>query len=362
VITAPANADTPPSSSSTPSSEQAALPLDEARASVKAQATGTPVGVEAATTPTSREIANPDGTFTLTQSLAPVRKYTGGTWKALDATLVRHTDGTITPTLTTDDLTLSGGGSGPLATIKNLGRSMSLSLPTSVTALPAPTLDGPTATYSEVLPDVDLEVTADAQGGFSEVLVVKNAQAAANPALTTLTFPVQAHNVALSADTAGNIQAKDTTGRTVFSAPAPLMWDSATREPSAAILSEPSDADGSMSPAPGTGDPVTSSVRSPGVNAHVAQVQAQYVSGAIRLTPDTGLLTGASTVYPLYIDPSYTASGGKLQNWTYVDSHWPDTSYWGTTNSEGLRVGYNGWDAPYYKAETFVKLSVSSQI
>jgi microcystin-dependent protein len=108
------------------------------------------------------------------------------------------------------------------------GRSLTLSLPTAVASLPAPTLDGPTATYANILPDVDLKVTADTQGGFSEVLVVKNAHAAANPALATLDFPTHTHNVALSADAAGNIRAKDTTGRTVFSAPAPLMWDSAT--------------------------------------------------------------------------------------------------------------------------------------
>lgn len=352
VITPPANADTPPPSSAAPSSGKAdQLPLDEAHASLKAQATGKPVAVEAATTSTDREVANPDGTFTLTQSLAPVRKYTGGKWQALDATLVRHADGTVTPAVSTSALTLSGGGSGPLAQMDDHGKSLTLSLPASLGSLPAPTLDGPTATYANVLPAVDLKVTADAQGGFSEVLVVKNARAAANPALAALDFPTRAHGVALSADAAGNIRAKDTTGRTVFSAPAPLMWDSATTAPKTAARSDP-----------GAGDPAASSAHAPGAHAHVAPLHAEYASGAIRLAPDKGLLTGASTVYPLYIDPSYTASGGKLQSWTYVDSHLPSTSYWDTTNSEGLRVGYNGWLAPYYTAESYAKLSVSSQI
>jgi hypothetical protein len=126
VITPPANADTPPPTSPASSSGKADhLPLDEAHASLKAQATGKPVAVDAATTPTAREVANPDGTFTLTQSLAPVRKYTGGKWKALDATLVHHTDGTITPALSTSGLTLSGGGTGPLAQMNDHGRSLS---------------------------------------------------------------------------------------------------------------------------------------------------------------------------------------------------------------------------------------------
>ncbi|WP_031514937.1 LamG-like jellyroll fold domain-containing protein [Streptomyces sp. NRRL F-5123] len=352
----PANADTPPPPAT--SDPASAGPLDGPHASLKAQATGKPVTVDAATTPTTQEVANPDGTFTRTESVAPIRKYTGGAWKPLDADLVRRSDGTLTPALTTDELTLSGGGSGPLAQMKDLGRSLSLSLPTSIPSLPTPTLDGRTATYTDVLPDIDLKVTADPQGGFSEVLVVKNAQAAANPALTTLNFPANTHNVTLSADAAGNIRAKDTSGNTVFAAPAPLMWDSATTTSSKARA-----LDAPAGPrVPGTGDPAASTAQAPGPDAHVASLTARVASGAIRLTSDSGLLTGASTVYPLYIDPSYTASGGKLQNWTYVDSHWPDTSYWGTTNSEGLRVGYNGWDAPYYTAESFAKLSVSSQI
>ncbi|MFI0900302.1 FG-GAP-like repeat-containing protein [Streptomyces sp. NPDC020983] len=356
----PANADTPPvASASAPAST---APLDEAHASLKAQATGKPVAVGAATTPTAQEVANPDGTFTLTQSVAPVRKYTSGGWKSLDADLARRSDGAVAPALTTDGLTLSGGGNGPLAEMKDLGRSLSLSLPTSIPSLPTPSLDGPTATYSDVFPDVDLKVTADAQGGFSEVLVVKNAQAATNPALATLSFPAHTDAVTLSADAAGNIRAKDTSGNTVFAAPAPLMWDSATTESATTAFSATSDVAEAPSGAPDPGDPGASSAEAPGPNAHVAPVQAEYTSGTIKLTTDADLLTGTSTVYPLYIDPSYTASGGKLQNWTYVDSHWPDNSYWDTTDSKGLRVGYNGWDAPYYKAEAFAKLSVSSQI
>ncbi|MEV0093697.1 FG-GAP-like repeat-containing protein [Streptomyces sp. NPDC050738] len=331
--------------------------LDEDSASAKAQATGAAVDVDAATTPTEQEVANPDGTFTLTQSVAPVRKYAGGAWKKLDATLVKRGDGTIGPALSTSGLTLSGGGDGPLAAMRDLGRSLSLGVPDALGSLPAPTLDGPTATYAEVLPSVDLKITADAQGGFSEVLVVKTAQAAANPALATIAFPAAAKHVSLATDTAGNFTAKDPVGRTIFAAPAPLMWDSATSATTSASRSASVTAGSDMD-----GSSTGSSETEPGAGAHVAPVAASYGDNAIQLTPDTDLLTGSSTVFPLYIDPSYTAAGGKLTGWTWVSSSTPNTSNWGTTDAAGLHVGYQGWETPYHKSRTYARLSVDSRL
>ncbi|MGW5352369.1 FG-GAP-like repeat-containing protein [Streptomyces sp. NPDC004031] len=338
----------------------------EADASAKAVATGQTVSVESATTSTEVESANPDGTFTLTQNAVPVRKYTGGAWKSLDATLARRSDGTVAPVLSTIDLSLSGGGSGALAVMKDGGSSLSLTLPTSIGDLPVPTLSGSGATYADVLPGVDLAVTVDKQGGFSESLVVKNATAAANPALAKLTFTTQTKNVTPATDTAGNFTAKDAIGRTVFSAPAPTMWDSATGTAGGAAQSR---AATSTADEGGSGDPETSSTAAPGAGAHVAPVQAVYTDGAgpgttagtIALTPDADLLTGTSTVYPLYIDPPY-AAGGSSQGYTYTNSYYHSSSFWNTKDSEGLRVGYNGWDSPYYKANAYVRMSVSSKI
>ncbi|MEH0579108.1 MULTISPECIES: LamG-like jellyroll fold domain-containing protein [Streptomyces] len=340
---AAARADAAPEASSSP------LPLDEARASAKAQATGKAVAVQAATTPTESETANPDGTFTLTQSIAPVRKYASGAWKPLNATLVRRSDGTVVPSLATADLTLSGGGDGPLAVMKDHGRSLSLTAPASIGSLPVPSLDGSSATYSDVLAGVDLKVTADAQGGFSEVLVVKNAAAAANPALDTLVFPAKTKNVTLAVDKAGNIAAQDATHRTVFSAPAPQMWDSAT-----AKAAGPS--------ALSAGKTAASDTDKPGAGAHIAPVAAAYASGGIRLTPNAGLLSSSSTVYPVYIDPTYSAAGGTVSSWTWVNSAFPDTSFWKDTSSTGMHVGYEGWETPYHKSQAYAKFSVDSRL
>ncbi|MFF3208096.1 FG-GAP-like repeat-containing protein [Streptomyces sp. NPDC002962] len=325
------------------------LPLDEARASRKAQSTGKAVTVAAATTPTESKVANPDGTFTLTQSVAPVRKYASGAWQNLDATLSQRSDGTVVPTLTTTDLTLSGGGDGPLAVMKDHGRSLSLTAPASLGTLPSPLLDGSSATYSDVLDGVDLKVTADAQGGFSEVLVVKNAEAAANPALATLDFPATTKNVALTVDAAGNIAARDATDRAVFSAPAPTMWDSAT-----AMAAVPGSLSASRSAASGTDEPAA--------GAHIAPVAASYSSGKIRLTPDAGMLSASSTVYPVYIDPTYSAAGGTVSSWTWVNSAAPNTSFWKDTSSTGMHVGYQGWETPYHDSRAYAKFTVDSRL
>ncbi|MGQ4361726.1 FG-GAP-like repeat-containing protein [Streptomyces sp. SAS_272] len=334
----------------TPEASSPQLPLDEARASAQAQASGKTVAVATATTPTVSEVANPDGTFTMTQAVAPVRKYASGTWKPLDSTLVQRSDNTVAPVLATADLALSGGGEGPLAVMKDRGRSLSLAAPASIGKLPSPTLDGSSATYRDVLDGVDLKVTADAQGGFSEVFVVKNSAAAADPALTTLVFPAETKNATLAVDKVGNIAVRDTAQRTVFSAPAPLMWDSAL----AKAVVGPTALSAAKAAASDTDEP--------GAGAHIAPVAAAYASGGIRLTPDAGLLSSPSTVYPVYIDPTYSAAGGAVSSWTWVNSAYPNTSFWKDTSSTGLHVGYEGWETPYHKSRAYAKFSVDSRL
>src|SRR5215831_3389046 len=100
--------------SSAPSS--AVHPHGEAWAMAQARSSGRPVAVPKDETATDTVTANPDGTLTLTRASAPLRKRSGGTWRNLDATLRRGADGKVSPAVTTSGLTLSGGGTGPMAT------------------------------------------------------------------------------------------------------------------------------------------------------------------------------------------------------------------------------------------------------
>ncbi|MFE2067302.1 hypothetical protein ACFXDH_33815 [Streptomyces sp. NPDC059467] len=91
-------------------------------------------------------------------------------------------------------MSFSGGGDSAFATIEKDGRSLALDWPGR---LPKPKLDGSTATYPNVLDGVDLKVTASAEG-FSHVLVVKNAKAAADPEPAKLRLPLDTTSVQLT--------------------------------------------------------------------------------------------------------------------------------------------------------------------
>ncbi|WP_433374766.1 LamG-like jellyroll fold domain-containing protein [Streptosporangium sp. CA-115845] len=201
--------------------------------------------------------------------------------------------------------------------------------------LPAPTLTGDTATYSDVLQGVDLRIVADAQGGFSHVLVVRDAAAAANPALRRLTVATQAKGVDLSADGAGNITGKDSVGQVVLTAPAPMAWDSA--RPAAVAKGVASDA---------LEQRLASTIRGPGEAAKVMPIRTTVTTGRIDLVPSQELLTGADTVYPVYIDPTFTwsATGTKNNGWATVSYDHPSSNFWKKTpDPQGrMQVGNSG--------------------
>jgi hypothetical protein len=284
--------------------------------------------VSGATTPTDTLAANPNGTLTLNRSQAPVRKLISGVWKNLDASLKANSDGSISPAITSSALRLSGGGNGPLATMTSAGRSLAISLPLT---LPTPRLSGTTATYSDVLSGVDLQVTVNIQGGLSEVLIVHDATAAKNPALKTLTLATRTSGVTLTADGAGNIAANDQAGQGVFTAPAPMMWDS----------TKPAKAAAAVGIDPATGRPVGSTVNGPGEAARTATVTVAATKSGITLTPNQSLLTAPTTTYPVFIDPTFnpTKSG-----WASVSEYYPSTNYWNNTpDPQGyMQVGNSG--------------------
>ncbi len=299
----------------------AAAPDGAQTASEKAQDTGVPVPIPELTDSFSTVTAQPDGTFQKNLSDVPERISRDGGWVNVDATLHTNTDGSLSPAASFAPLTLSGGGSGPLAVLHQDQASLSLTWPSS---LPAPTVAGATATYPDVLPGVDLQVTADTLGGMTDVLVVKTAQAADNPALTTLTLGTQTSTgLTLQSDAGNNVDVLDTDGQALFHSPGPMMWDSTTTTTSGTASS--------TAAAPASG---------PGPGAQVKPVSVQATTNSVTLTPDAGLLTGPATQYPVYIDPAWT--GGQTY-YAWVQQAYPNSSNWNTTDNGEPAVGYCGW-------------------
>src|SRR5215472_5849687 len=176
--------------------------LQVARA--RAAATRQPVVIPDMTTASSLTTANPDGSLTRVQALGPVRALRGGKWQNLDPALAFGPKGMVVPAVTWAGLKLSGGGPGPLALITSYGHRLALSLPGI--RLPAPMLAGATAVYRNVLPGVDLQLTATGLGGVSTVLAVKDANAARDPRLgSLLRLTVSAPGLRVSASGAGSL-------------------------------------------------------------------------------------------------------------------------------------------------------------
>jgi hypothetical protein len=317
----------------------------------RAEASGKPVAVTALTTGTTEVTARPDGRLALTEHVLPVRVRRGAAWVPVDTSLRRNADGSWSAAAVPGDrVRLSGGGTGPLATIEAGGTRLGLSWPGR---LPVPVVAGSSVTFRNVLPGVDLVVTATSAeaGGFREVLVVRTAAAAANPALSHLVFPVT--GARLSAGPGGALTAVPPGGGGYYGAAAPVMWDSSAVPPSAGAGSRraaaaAARAAGAVLAPPGLGS--VSSARSPGPGARVARVAAgvSRQGAALSLAPAAAMLASASTKFPVFIDPTfqwYPFTTGR-QHFDEVQSACPNASHYDTTDTAdywSLGVGYDGW-------------------
>ncbi|MEV0695093.1 LamG-like jellyroll fold domain-containing protein [Streptomyces sp. NPDC050388] len=317
------------------------------------------MAVDEATTQSSEVFANPDGTFTQEMNAAPVRaRRDDGTWAPIDNTLVREADGSVRTKNTTVGLTFSGGGSGDgLVTLEDKGHELQLGWPT---ALPEPRLDGNTATYAGVLPDVDLKLTA-LSSGYTSVLVVKTAEAAGNPALSKIDMTVSSGGLGIAPTADGGFVARDSDGTPVFESPAGRMWDSAgdipasvpaaTRSASTAssteaeAKNEPEAMQAAPLPAAG-GEPDPE--EGPGSGDAAAKLPLKVTGTTLEITPDPALLRGEDTVFPLYIDPP--TKGITLGDWTALASN--GTKYWEFDGDKGVGrcsnyAGYLCSNSPY---------------
>jgi hypothetical protein len=226
-----------------------AAPLSEAQAQAKAARTGKPVEVTALRTAYETTWARPDGMLQRRIHSTPVRAEVDGHWRQIDTTLAR-TDNGWSPRATNVRMTFSAGareggehadrGAGirrapllapadtttpgnALVTLTTGGHDIVLTWPGPI---PAPIIDGSRALYPEILPGADLVLTAD-DGGFAQLIVLKNRQAASDPRVAQLSYGLSSPDLSFSLDpTTGIVSAADLGGEEVAVSPTPLMWDS----------------------------------------------------------------------------------------------------------------------------------------
>ncbi|MEU6310697.1 LamG-like jellyroll fold domain-containing protein [Streptomyces sp. NPDC047014] len=326
---APATATASPAASAGGTTAQQETP--ETLALAEAKQTGKEVPVAAMRQEAGDVVAKPDGSLLATVYTKPVRTLKGGAWRDIDTSLRTTDDGSVTPGATLPDLAFSGGGSQPLVRIAHAGKEVRLTWPKP---LPAPVLDGDTAEYRSILPDVDLRLTAT-ETGFTQLIVVKTSAAAKNPALDELKLGLSAPGLTTSQGTGGVLKMTDAAGGTVFEAPKPVMFDSA-----------PGLADDKAVPSaiPEAG-PAAKSTRAGALQAAPGQDQAGAAHAAavkvavpgdqksLVLTPDQALLDSPSTVFPVLIDPNLQTP--RANGWAGISRYWENNAYWKFTGDFG---------------------------
>ena len=263
----------------------------KAQALLEAEATGKPVEVTSLRDEHNTVLANPDGTFTAESYVDIEHVKQNGTWVKVDTSLAEATDGTLTPRAVKNSLVLSGGGSGSAAVLSDGTHTVTLP---SNWKLPRPTVSGNTATYADVLPNIDLLQSA-LTSGVEQSLVVKKRPSAA---LAAWKLPLRLAGLHAVADKTGVITLKDAGDTPVFVSGLPTMIDAKGR---------------------------------------VAELSQQLVDTAggpeLQVTPDAGFLSDPATTFPVTIDPSDTFYSADH---TYIDSSTPTTSHF---NSVYMYVG-----------------------
>lgn len=283
--------------------------------------------------------ANPDGTFTLETGYEAARVKREGEWIPVDTAIEAAPDGRLRPAAAALAMDFSAGNDSHLATVTVDEHSLALHVPFTLTT---PVITDDVITYPEVLPGVDLVVSVKPEE-FSEVLVVKTPEAAANPVLQSFDLRIETTNVDFTVNADGSSQATAADGETVFQSPPPYMWDSTTAEtgdvPSATNVGE-------------NATPIALEA-APQPRARITSTSATSTSTTVTLAPDAAALSGEDVQYPVYIDPLIS-----VPKKVYVVARQGLPSY--AENGDDLRVGYCTWTgcSPHYRARSYIAFDV----
>ena len=289
-----------------PDNPQVAATVEEAAA--LAASSGEPVMVASSLSRTSADYVNPDGTHTSELAAGAVREPDAGSrsgWSPVDASLITGS-GVVTPRRIDASVVFTDGGlDGYLAKLTSGGDQVALDW---LTSLPAPTLTGDTATYTNVYPGIDVELKA-LLDGFEQSFVVHAKPTA--PLVFRIPLGLRGLSTRVAAD--GSLELVDAAGVVKADSDPAIMMDSSVD--------------------PASDEPVSVSVAT-----HVVQTPSGPV---IEVTPDMAFFDRPGLVYPVIVDPPTSL---VAKNDTFVQS---GSGYATTDNSSStdLKVGTYGVDS-----------------
>ncbi|MFI6623083.1 DNRLRE domain-containing protein [Streptomyces sp. NPDC050528] len=256
-----------------------------------------------------------DGSMQTEAYAGPVRvQQDDGYWKDIDTDL-SDVGADLEPQVAAADVAVSDGGDTDLASVAKGGKSFGLGWEDK---LPTPTVKDATASY-DLGDGQSLSATALAQG-FSENITLDS-----RPTDSAVSYRIPLHlkGLTLSQADSGHLLLKDTAGKLVAEAPAPMMWDASKDTAS-------------------------------GESAHQEQVTTKVETAddgtqTLVLTPDATFLDTAT--YPVTVDPTSTlavTTDTWVQTPDYTDSQ---------VSSQELKSGT--YDSGSDIARAYLKFDVS---
>ncbi|MEU6374579.1 DNRLRE domain-containing protein [Streptomyces sp. NPDC046909] len=265
-------------------------------------------------TATSTTYALPSGELQTSTYAGPIRQKVNGSWKDIDTSL-SDTGASLEPGVAAADIAVSDGGDTSLVSVDKGTKSFGLGWESK---LPTPTVKGDTASY-DLGDDQTLTVTALAQG-FSQNVVLD----AKPDEAPEYRIPLKLEGLKLSIADSGHLLLKDSDGKLVAEAPAPMMWDSSKDDAS-------------------------------GESAHQAPVATKVETAddgtqTLVLTPDADYFDQDLT-YPVTVDPTSTLA---VTTDTWLATNYTDSQ----VSSTELKSGT--YDAGSTVARSYLKFDVSA--
>ncbi len=244
---------------------------------VTARAQGSRVEILSERTEFTTSWANSDGSVTTDTHSGPVRfRDESGELVDIDTTLAApSSDGTVKPRRHAGGLRLSGktnGATEEFVTVEEgPGQQVAFGWGKK---LPAPTVDGSTATWAEISPGVDMQVHS-LPTGFEQTFQVKTRPTGP----LSWQFPIRTKGLTPRAEDDGSISFLSTKGKVVSVIPPAFAWDAAVD--------------------PRTGDHTSVSP------VKLTLTQKSKNRAVLTVTPDEAWASSPDRVLPLTVDPTY---------------------------------------------------------